>query len=182
MASCSKTINSAVLLLLTINSLFSLKCKLHKSYTEYTIFALTLTAHTPGDNNNILHSNTHQVRSQKLNKEEAIPSPYPRSAPFSLPLFLPSFSLSLRSRIPPPIAARRSGECSSSPSRSVQNPAAKRIWTLENASMTTSLVLLCDRITCSITGHITSSCLNVATALLTPQLKCLIIQNFMKST
>ena len=81
-----------------------------------------------------------QARSQKLNKEEAIPSPY-----LSLPP-LPS-----KGGPRPPIVARRSGGALSG---SGQSPAAKRIWPLENASIVTSLVLLCDGVTCSITGHI----------------------------
>ena len=77
-----------------------------------------------------------QAGSQKLNKEEAIPSP-------SFPLEVwPLPRLQLGSL----------GERSSFPSGSARPPNA---FGLSKTRQATSLVLLCDRVTCSIAGHIT---------------------------
>jgi len=78
-----------------------------------------------------------QVRSQKLNKEETIPSCYPPPLFTSISLFPSPSSLPLRSRTLPPIAQAPAA-----------GPAAKRIWPLKNASSNTifgSFVRSCYR-------------------------------------
>jgi len=88
-----------------------------------------------------------QARSQKSNKEEAIPSPYP---------LLPSPSL------PSPIAARGSG--GALPSVSGRLLAAKCIWR--------SLVLLCDRVVSPVRPN-WGSCLLVPQCSYRPVVDCI---------
>ena len=84
-------------------------------------------------------------------------------SPFSLPS-LPLPSVPFTSRTHHQIAARRSRGALKLPQRVRAEPGRQMHWALENASM----VLLCDRFTYSIAGHVTtneeviaSSCLNV---------------------
>jgi len=86
-----------------------------------------------------------QAGSQNLNKEEAIPSPV--------------FPLEVG-----PLPLGSLGERSSFPSGSARPPNA---FGLSKTRQATSLVLLCDRVTCSITGHITRR--HVATVLVLGQ-------------
>jgi len=89
-----------------------------------------------------------QAGSQKLNKEEAIPShPFPLEVG---PL--------------PRLRLGSLGERSSFPSGSARPPNA---FGLSKTRQATSLVLLCDRVTCSITGYITRR--HVATVLVLGQ-------------
>jgi len=110
----------------------------------------------------------YQARSQNLNKEEAFLLPYPPFPSFSplfhspflsLPLSFPLSSLLLpflpfRSRTPSPIAAKGSGE---QRSRSPSGARPPNAFGLSQTRLVTSLVLLCDRVTCNIAGLITRS-------------------------
>ena len=110
-------------------------------------------------------SGNSQARSQKLNKEQTTP-PLP-CAPLSfIPLSFPPISLFLSLRFPPfslrswtpPRPRLRLGsleDCSSSPAGPIGARPLNAFGLSKTHLATTSLVLLCGRVTCSITGHIT---------------------------